>query len=99
MQWLQGGARDDGKPIQMMRGRGCQFCHLTGYAGRTGVYEMLEMDAELTAAVNKEDTAAFSQLAVRNMAGRSMRHHAAQLALAGRTTLAEAIRVSSELED
>jgi len=99
MQWLQGSARDDGKPVQMMRGRGCQFCHLTGYAGRTGVYEMLEMNAELTAAVNKEDTAAFSQLAVRNMAGRSMRHHAAQLALAGRTTLAEAIRVSSELED
>jgi MSHA biogenesis protein MshE len=99
MQWLQGGVRDDGKPIQMMRGRGCQFCHLTGYAGRTGVYEMLEMDAELTAAVNKEDTAAFSQLAVRNMVGRSMRHQAAQLALAGRTTLAEAIRVSSELED
>jgi hypothetical protein len=33
------------------------------------------------------------------MVGRSMRHQAAQLALAGRTTLAEAIRVSSELED
>jgi hypothetical protein len=33
------------------------------------------------------------------MAGRSMRHHAAQLVFAGRTTLAEAIRVSSELED
>jgi len=99
MQWLQGSQRDDGKPAQMMRGRGCQFCHLTGYAGRTGVYEMLEMDAALTAAVNREDTTEFSRLAVRHMAGRSMRHHAAQLAFAGRTTLAEAIRVSSELED
>jgi MSHA biogenesis protein MshE len=99
MQWLQGGERDDGKPTQMMRGRGCQFCHLTGYAGRTGVYEMLEMDAALTAAVNREDTTAFSRLAVAHMAGRSMRHHAAQLVFAGRTTLAEAVRVSSELED
>jgi MSHA biogenesis protein MshE len=99
MQWLQGGKRDDGKPVQMMRGRGCQFCHLTGYAGRTGVYEMLEMDAALTAAVTREDTTEFSQLAASHMAGRSMRHHAAQLAYAGRTTLAEAIRVSSELED
>ncbi len=99
MQWLHGSERDDGKPAQMMRGRGCQFCHLTGYAGRTGVYEMLEMNAELTAAVNREDTAEFSQLAVKSMAGRSMRHHATQLAFAGRTTLAEAIRVSSELED
>jgi MSHA biogenesis protein MshE len=99
MQWLQGGARDDGKPVQMMRGRGCQFCHLTGYAGRSGVYEMLEMDAALTAAVNHEDTTEFSRLALRHMTGRSMRHHAGQLALAGRTTLSEAIRVSSELED
>src|ERR1035437_4371527 len=99
MQWLQGNTRDDNKPAQLMRGRGCQFCHLTGYAGRTGVYEMLEMDAALTAAVNREDTTEFTQLAVAHMAARSMRHHAAQLVLAGRTTLAEAIRVSSELED
>ena len=99
MQWLHGSVRDDGKPAQMTRGRGCQFCHLTGYAGRTGVYEMLEMNAELTAAVNREDTADFSRLAVKTMAGRSMRHHATQLAFEGRTTLAEAIRVSSELED
>ena len=99
LQWLNGSVRDDGKPAQLMRGRGCQFCHLTGYAGRTGVYEMLEMDAELTAAVNREDTTEFARLAAAHMAGRSMRHHAAQLAFAGRTTLAEAIRVSSELED
>ena len=99
MQWLQGAQRDDGAPAQTMRGRGCQFCHLTGYAGRTGVYEMLEMDAALTAAVNREDTTEFSELAVKHMAGRSMRHHAGQLVLAGRTTLSEAVRISSELED
>jgi len=99
MQWLQGAEREDGEPVRMMRGRGCQFCHLTGYAGRTGVYEMLEMDAALTAAVNREDTTEFSGLAVKHMAGRSMRHHAGQLVLAGRTTLSEAVRISSELED
>jgi len=99
IQWLQGSKRDDGEVTQMKRGRGCQFCHLTGYAGRTGVYEMLEMDADLTAAVNREDTTEFSRLAVKHMAGRSMRHHAGQLALSGRTTVSEAIRVSSELED
>jgi MSHA biogenesis protein MshE len=99
MQWLHGAAREDGKPAQMMRGRGCQFCHLTGYAGRSGVYEMLEMDAALTAAVNLEDTTEFAELAAKHMAGRSMRHHAAQMVLAGKTTVSEAIRVSSELED
>ena len=99
LQWLHGSARDDGKPLQLMRGRGCQFCHLTGYAGRIGVYEMLEMDAELAAAVNVEDTSAFARLAARHMAGKSMRHHATQLGLTGKTTVAEAIRISFELED
>ena len=99
MQWLQGSARDDGKPMQLMRGRGCQFCHLTGYSGRTGIYEMLEMDAELAAAVNLEDTSAFARLAAKQMAGKSMRHHATQLVLAGKTTVSEAVRISFELED
>ena len=99
MQWLQGNTRDDGKPVQLMHGRGCQFCHLSGYSGRTGVYEMLEMDAELAAAANLEDTSAFARLAAKQMAGKSMRHHATQLVLAGKTTVSEAIRISFELED
>ena len=99
MQWLQGNTRDDGKPAQLMHGRGCQFCHLSGYSGRTGVYEMLEMDAELAAAANLEDTSAFARLAAKQMAGKSMRHHATQLVLAGKTTVSEAIRISFELED
>ena len=99
LHWLQGNTRDEGVPAQLKRGHGCQFCHLTGYSGRTGVYEMLEMDSELAAAVNVEDTSAFARLAAKHMAGRSMRHHAAQLALAGRTTVAEALRISFESED
>ncbi|MDP1952720.1 MAG: hypothetical protein Q8K27_03245, partial [Betaproteobacteria bacterium] len=57
------------------------------------------MPDSITAAVNREDTTEFSGLAVKHMAGRSMRHHAGQLVLAGRTTLSEAVRISSELED
>jgi MSHA biogenesis protein MshE len=32
---------------RFMRGRGCVHCNDTGYAGRTGVYEFLEMDGDL----------------------------------------------------
>ena len=99
LEWLHATWRDDGKPVKILHGRGCQHCNLTGFLGRTGVYEMLEMDADLTAAVNREDTTEFSRLSARHMAGKSMRHHAVQLVLAGRTTPSEAIRVSSELED
>jgi MSHA biogenesis protein MshE len=99
MEWLHSSLRDDGQPVKLMHGRGCQHCNLTGYRGRTGVYEMLEMDAELAAAVNIEDTTEFGRLAAKHMVGKSMRHHVVQLVLAGRTTAAEAIRISSELED
>ncbi|EKO3914451.1 type II/IV secretion system protein, partial [Vibrio metschnikovii] len=30
-----------------MRGRGCQNCNLTGYRGRIGVFEMLELEAHM----------------------------------------------------
>ncbi|MDP6673958.1 MAG: GspE/PulE family protein, partial [Gammaproteobacteria bacterium] len=42
---------------QFMRGRGCNYCFLTGYRGRIGVYELLEMDPQLTAAIQREDLA------------------------------------------
>ena len=48
-----------GETIHARRGRGCSACNGTGYSGRQGVYEMLEMDAELTQAANQSDPAAF----------------------------------------
>lgn len=33
------------------RGRGCDYCHQTGYLGRRAVYELLEISTELRAAI------------------------------------------------
>jgi len=76
-------------------GRGCSRCNGTGYLGRTAVYEMLEMSADLVRAVQGNDPTVFSSRAKEQMRGRTLAHNAAALALAGRTTLAEAIKVSS----
>ena len=76
------------------RGRGCGHCNGSGYRGRHGVYEMLEMTQRLTQAVAREDLTGFMSAAREEMAGASFVQHAAALAAAGRTSLAEVMRVS-----
>jgi MSHA biogenesis protein MshE len=82
-----------------MAGSGCQHCNGSGYAGRIGIYEMLEMDNELAALANSDDPGRFIAAAEQRMAGHLLRDHAARLALTGKTTVAEAMRVTAQLED
>jgi MSHA biogenesis protein MshE len=96
--WLQT-LLPPGAGIQAKRGRGCSACTGTGYAGRTGVYEMLEMDAELTQSASRSDPAAFLRAARQRLAGRTLTDHALELVRQGRTSLAEAMRVGYDLED
>ena len=89
---LSAGQRLDA--AQVRQGRGCNECSHTGYSGRTGVHEFIEMTPELVEAINHGDPATFSAAARRQMAGHTLGRAAAELVVAGRTTLAEAMRVS-----
>mgnify|MGYP000996490920 FL=1 len=88
-----------GDTLTPKRGLGCSACNGTGYAGRHGVYELLEMDAELAQAASRSDPAAFMRSARERMRGRTMAHHALDLVRQGKTTLAEALRIGFDLED
>ena len=79
---------------RFMRGRGCVHCNDTGYAGRTGVYEFLEMDGDLVTLMNRGDSEGFTQLGRQRMRGHTLRHDATRRVLQGITTLDEALRVS-----
>jgi MSHA biogenesis protein MshE len=81
------------------RGRGCSHCNGTGFSGRTGIYEMLEMSSEMVAALNQNRNDEFVTLAEQALRGRSLRHQALQLAIAGRAPVSEVVRVASELGD
>ncbi len=59
---------------------------------------MLEMDAPLTHAAAHEDPSTFTRLAREQLAGHTMAHHALELVRAGRTSLAEAMRLSSDID-
>jgi len=80
------------------KGKGCTHCAGSGYRGRIGVYEMLEMTPRLVEATAKEDVSAFARIAEEEMAGHSFAHHAAELAASGRTTLNEVMRISQSEE-
>jgi len=81
------------------RGKGCSHCNGTGYLGRNGVYEALEMTAPVVEAANQDDVQLFMRVAREQMAGHTLRRHAAQLVAAGTTTVEEAMRISNQFDD
>ncbi len=88
-----------GTSLSPKRGLGCSACNGTGYSGRQGVYELLEMDTELTHAASTSDPASFMRLARERMKGHTMAFHALELVRQGRTSLAEALRVGFDVGD
>ena len=90
---------EKGQGISPERGRGCSACNHTGYSGRLGVYELLEMDAVLTQSALRSDPAAFTRLARERMKGATLAHHALELVRQGRTSLAEALRIGFDVDE
>ncbi len=83
---------------EFVLGSGCNLCHLTGYQGRIGVYELLELDAHLTDALRTDPTG-FVKTARTSPAFRPLVHCALAYARQGITSLDEVIRVSGGLVD
>ena len=83
---------------KFLRGRGCNYCQLTGYRGRIGVYELLEMDAGLTDALRREDLGTFAALAAKKKSYVPLVNCALDYAIAGITTLEEVVRVAGGLD-
>jgi type IV pilus assembly protein PilB len=81
---------DAQRNVPFFKGSGCEVCRDTGFKGRTAVYELLEVTAEVSAAVARRITPAELER-VANI--RDMRADALDKVRAGVTTLAEAQRV------
>lgn len=81
------------------KGLGCSACNGSGYAGRQGVYELMEMDVELAHKATLADPGDFMRSARERMRGQTMAHHALELVKTGRTSIAEAMRVGYDVDD
>jgi MSHA biogenesis protein MshE len=63
MMWLTHLSGEQAKKVTYKKGRGCQSCQYTGYRGRIGVFELLEMNEPMMAALKRDDAEAFTKLA------------------------------------
>ena len=97
--WARNELGDRAVATQFRKGRGCTQCNGTGYLGRTGVYEMLEMTRPVVEAANQPDPAVFIEAARRQIAGRTLKDHALELVVQGRTTVEEAMRIGTQVDD
>lgn len=98
-EWLRSELGDRVDQYVYKHGRGCSYCNGTGFVGRTGVYEMLEMTKPVVEAANQDDVRAFMKIAREQIGRDTLRHHAAELVASGRTSPNEAMRISSQLEE
>ncbi|MDP5240231.1 GspE/PulE family protein [Uliginosibacterium sp. 31-16] len=96
--WLRQELGDAAAEAPLWHGRGCSQCNMSGYAGREAVYELLEMTPSLADALNRGN-ADFSRAARQQLAGKTMRSHAVARVLTGSTTIAEAMRVSAQIDE
>ncbi|MFL6713335.1 MAG: GspE/PulE family protein, partial [Sulfurifustis sp.] len=85
--------------IKFRRGAGCSHCNGTGYRGRIGVFEFLEMDEDLVHALHAGDPIAFAEAAKRQPGYRNLRRSAIAMAGQGYTTMSQVIRATFGLDD
>ncbi|EPN8462608.1 GspE/PulE family protein [Vibrio cidicii] len=72
-----------------VKGRGCQNCNLTGYRGRIGVFEMLELDHSMMDALRANNAVGFAEAARRSEHYKPLLASAMELALQGVVSLDE----------
>lgn len=85
-----------GQPELLYRGRGCEHCFGQGTLGRTGIYELLTIDAELCGMITRRATAGEIREYALAHGMRSLRDDGLAKAAAGITTLEEVLRVTQD---
>jgi MSHA biogenesis protein MshE len=72
-----------------VEGAGCTYCNMTGYRGRIGLYELLEVNAGIAAAIRDNELTELERLAARAPGYVPLIERALEQALAGTTSVAE----------
>ncbi len=80
-------------------GTGCAHCNNTGYRGRIGVFEMLEVNRKMAEALRANDISTIQRVASENSWYKPLSVSALEYAAAGRTSLYEVMRVAAQIDD
>ena len=96
--WIQAQGGEKALSVTYREGKGCPHCNNTGYAGRIGVYELLELDADMSQTLSKGESAHFATLARSSSGFHSLERVALVYAARGITSVHEAMSLSADLE-
>ncbi|MFO7892096.1 MAG: GspE/PulE family protein [Longimicrobiales bacterium] len=86
----------EGRDGSLRAGRGCEECLHTGYRGRTGIFELMEVDGRAQEAIMRRDRPAGLRRELAERGWRGMREDGVAKALRGVTTLEEVLRVTQD---
>lgn len=89
----------DPETIEFQYGAGCSRCNNTGYRGRIGVFEYLEIDDTLADALRSSDPLEFGRKARTQKGFKSLAQCALDDAAQGITSLEEVFRISEQLAE
>ncbi|MCO4322485.1 GspE/PulE family protein [Aliidiomarina quisquiliarum] len=81
----------------LMKGRGCQRCNYTGYRGRIGIFELLEIDEAMMKALRLSDTQAFAEAVSADKSFTTLAQTALNYAAQGITTIEEVMTLVAGL--
>jgi type IV pilus assembly protein PilB len=91
---------EDVRSITLYKGAGCSFCRNTGFRGRTGVFELMEMDAQLREMTFRREPHSDLRKQARMAGMVTLREDGVRKILAGVTTIEEVLEESSaEVEE
>ena len=75
---------------------GCDFCSHTGYYGRIGVFEIMEVNDEIRDLIAENGTTEELERAARNSGMRTLRENGINYVLNGTTSVEEMLKASYE---
>lgn len=84
---------------KFLKGAGCQTCHQTGYKGRVGVFELLEMNEPMMDALKDSDTSRFSRAAKKSAGFIPLAASALAYAKKGITSVEEVLKLVEMVSD
>ncbi len=87
-----------GSGAAFFHGEGCPACKNTGYQGRVGLYELLDMNEEIRSLVIAKAPSSSIKTAAVKTGFRTLREEGMKKAAEGITTLEEVLRVTQEAE-
>ena len=81
-------------PRAFQKGQGCRQCHDSGFKGRLGIYEVLEVDDGLRELIHHQRDEQDIKRYLRTEGWHSLRDEGLHLVETGRSTLEEVLRVT-----